>query len=78
MQLSAELHDAVPPLAPAVRNVASSGANTHVVRKGETLSAIARRFGCRSVQPIAAANRIRGPHYPIRPGQKLVVPSCHA
>ncbi len=78
VQLSAELHDAVPPLAPAVRNVASSGANTHVVRKGETLSAIARRFGCRSVQPIAAANRIRGPHYPIRPGQKLVVPSCHA
>ena len=76
--LSQDLHDATPPLAPpAQRNVATTG-NTHVVRKGETLSAIARKFGCRSVQPIAAANRIRGPHYSIRPGQKLVVPSCHA
>ena len=25
-----------------------------------------------------AANRIKGPKYPIRPGQRLVVPSCHA
>ncbi|HET7845252.1 MAG TPA: transglycosylase SLT domain-containing protein [Xanthomonadales bacterium] len=76
--LSQELHDAQPPLAPpAARNVATT-AGTHIVRKGETLGAIARRFGCRSVQPIATANRIKGPKYPIRPGQKLVVPSCHA
>jgi membrane-bound lytic murein transglycosylase D len=77
LALSQQLHDAQPPHAPATRNVATT-AGTHVVRKGETLGAIARRFGCRSVQPIATANRIKGPKYPIRPGQRLVVPSCHA
>jgi membrane-bound lytic murein transglycosylase D len=77
LTLSRQLHDAQPKFVPASRNVASAG-RTHVVRKGETLSAIARRFGCRSVQPIATANRIKGPNYPIRPGQRLVVPSCHA
>lgn len=74
--LSRELHAASPPIAPAYRRVAGGGGRTHVVRRGETLSSIARKFGCRKVAPIASANRLKAPRYEIRAGQKLVVPSC--
>jgi len=54
------------------------GRHSHTVRKGETLNAIARKFGCRNIQPLVSANGLRAPHYAIRAGQKLVVPSCRA
>ncbi|MBL0027779.1 MAG: LysM peptidoglycan-binding domain-containing protein [Rhodanobacteraceae bacterium] len=50
---------------------------THVVRKGETLHAIARRFGC-GVPAVAQANGLHPPRYAIRAGQRLRVPSCRA
>lgn len=71
-----ELHDANMPAAPVFR--AAAARRTHVVRRGETLSAIARKFGCQGIGPIAQANRIKPPRYSIRPGQRLVVPGCGA
>ena len=72
-----ELHDAKPPVAPAWR-AAATASRTHVVRKGETLSSIARKFKCGNVRAIAQANRIKAPRYAIRVGQKLQVPACSA
>lgn len=74
---SQQLHDARSPVAPAATRVVQSG-DTHVVRRGETLSSIARRYGCPTVKPIATANQIKPPRYAIRVGQKLSVPSCRA
>jgi membrane-bound lytic murein transglycosylase D len=77
LAMSQQLHEARDPVVPAAARVAQSG-NTHVVRRGETLSSIARRYGCPTVKPIAAANQIKPPRYAIRAGQKLSVPSCRA
>ena len=76
-QTAAELNAARPPLAKGSTWVAASGGGgrTHVVRKGETLHAIARRFGC-GVPAVAQANGLRAPKYTIRAGQRLRVPSC--
>ncbi len=79
-QLSAQLHDAVMPAGPTGRVAAAASGNgrLHVVRSGETLSAIARHYGCANPISIASANRIKGPKYAIRVGQRLVVPACRA
>ena len=37
----------------------TAGGRTHVVRRGETLSSIARKFGCGNPRVIADANRIQ-------------------
>jgi membrane-bound lytic murein transglycosylase D len=80
-QRSVELHDARKPAAAARPMLASraapsrANARTHLVRKGETLHSIARRFGC-GVGSVAAANGLRAPKYVIRVGQRLSVPSC--
>jgi len=52
---------------------AAGGATRHVVRPGETLGAIARKFGVR-VGDLALANNISDPQK-IRPGQELVIPA---
>jgi membrane-bound lytic murein transglycosylase D len=77
--LGAELHSArVPPPPRGVSVSSTSGtAQTHVVRRGETLGSIARRFRCASVRTLATANRLKPP-YPIRAGQRLLVPACSA
>ena len=46
----------------------------HIVRKGETLSQIAARYGS-TVSTIAEVNGIRNPHL-IRPGRLLSIPAC--
>jgi len=46
------------------------------VRKGDTLSSIAKKVGCGNVREIAAANGIHGPSYPIHPGKTLRIPDC--
>ncbi len=75
--VAAELHDARKPTLPAsVARATSGGTRTHVVQRGETLSSIARKFGCGNPRTIADANRIKAPRYAIRAGQRLVVPSC--
>jgi murein DD-endopeptidase MepM/ murein hydrolase activator NlpD len=51
---------------------ASSCGGYHVVRQGETLNAIARRYSV-SAQAIAEANHLTNPDW-IFPGQKLYIP----
>jgi LysM repeat protein len=52
-----------------------SGGVKHVVRAGETLGAIARKYGVR-MGDIATANNIADPKK-IRPGQTLIIPGGH-
>ncbi len=66
------------PGVPAGARMAGGASRTHVVRRGETLSSIARKFGCADVKAIAQANRIAPPRYAIRTGQRLVVPACRS
>jgi len=59
---------------PKDRRLASASQFTvHRVRRGETLSHIASRYGT-TVSQIAAANNLRNQHF-IREGQKLTVPT---
>jgi len=37
---------------------------------------IAHKLGCSGVREIAAANDLRGPQYPIKPGRTLRIPNC--
>jgi membrane-bound lytic murein transglycosylase D len=77
-ELAAELHSAVVPSPPpvAIARRQESKSRRYVVRKGDTLHAISRKSGCGSVREIAGANHLRAPHYPIKPGQVLVLPEC--
>lgn len=74
LALSRELHDARPPVAPAIAPGRAS-AGQHVVKKGDSLHSIARRYGCK-VETIAQANAVRSPKYMIRPGQRLALAGC--
>lgn len=56
--------------APAAR----PGGGQHTVRRGDTLSAIARRHGC-SAAVLARVNALRAP-YTLRPGQRLQLADC--
>jgi membrane-bound lytic murein transglycosylase D len=71
-QLAANLHDASVPVAPR------SLTRSYVVRKGDTLSSIARRNGCGSAAEIARKNGVKAPRYMIRPGQRLTLTGCSA
>lgn len=62
--------------ATAARAVVSASGNHHTVRRGDTLSAIARHHGC-TAQVLAQANGLRPP-YALRPGQRLDIPSCRS
>jgi len=86
VELAIELHSAAAPVAPAgfarterpargSSSAKNSSAKTYVVKKGETLSAIAHKLGCGSVGELAGPNRIKGPAYAVKPGQTLQV-SC--
>lgn len=87
VELASELHSAAAPVAPAgfarterpAHGSSSAKANgsskTYVVKKGETLGAIAHKLGCGSVGELAGPNRIKGPSYAVKPGQTLQV-SC--
>lgn len=48
---------------------------THTVQRGETLTAIARKYGC-EVGELAVANKLKPPKYAIQPGQTLRVAPC--
>jgi membrane-bound lytic murein transglycosylase D len=87
LAMSADLHSAHPPQTPknatnrlAIKprqgGKAARGNKAYVVRKGETLGGIAKKFGCKDVRNIAAANGLRAPHYAIHAGQQLTVPDC--
>lgn len=50
-------------------------ANTHKVKRGETLSSIVRKFDC-DLGDLAKANKLKAPKYAIRPGQSLALTGC--
>jgi membrane-bound lytic murein transglycosylase D len=60
--------------APVAARAAASGGSRYTVRRGDTLSAIARRHGC-NAQSVARANGLRSP-YALRPGQRLSLSGC--
>ena len=62
--------------APATAAVASKP--IHKVAKGETLITIARKHGCNTLKDFASMNRLSAPHYALREGQTLRVPTCGA
>jgi len=79
--LAADLHAAIVPTPPPVslaqgRPPAQPKVKTYVVRKGDSLASIARKSGCGGIKEIAAANGLRAPHYPVKPGQTLKLPQC--
>jgi len=74
--LAADLHQAVVPVvidAPAPVRVASR-TRSYTVRRGDTLSGIARRSSCSSVQDLAELNGLS--RHQLKPGQVLKLPVC--
>ncbi len=51
------------------------GARIHEVKPGDTLGALAKRYGVR-VAGIVAANQLAGPAVVLTPGQRLVIPAA--
>ena len=82
--LANDLHTAVlpvvppsppPPVSNASRSPGSSGrTRSYVVRRGDTLTSIANKLGCTSVQEVAQMNGLNHQH--LKPGQSLKVPVC--
>ncbi len=68
---AAPLQDAPPPARPA----APAKQKTYKVQRGETLSSIARKFGC-ELRDVAKANKLKAPKYAIKPGQSLKLEGC--
>jgi membrane-bound lytic murein transglycosylase D len=62
-----------PEAGPAPREAVATGSR-YTVRRGDTLSGIARRHGC-SAQTVARVNGLRSP-YALRPGQRLSLSGC--
>lgn len=62
------------PGAGPVPRAAVAAGSRYTVRRGDTLSAIARRHGC-SAQTVARVNALRSP-YALRPGQRLSLSGC--
>jgi membrane-bound lytic murein transglycosylase D len=72
VELAAELHSAAQPPAPAGA-IAETRTRHYVVRKGDTLAAIARKTGCSSAGELARINHLKPPDYLVRIGQELRV-----
>jgi LysM repeat protein len=56
--------------------VANAGGRNYIVRRGDTLDAISKRFRCPGADAIARANNIAPPRYLIRPQQELRLVGC--
>jgi len=81
--LANDLHTAVlpvvppsppPPVSAPSRSSSSGKTRSYVVRRGDTLTSIANKLGCTSVQEVAEMNGLNHQH--IKPGQSLKVPAC--
>ncbi|MEO7064982.1 MAG: transglycosylase SLT domain-containing protein [Dokdonella sp.] len=81
-KLASELHAAVIPTPPpsVTKTIATSpqraAVKTYVVRKGDTLSSIARKNGNCNLATLGVANGLRAPHYSLKPGQTLKLTGC--
>ena len=64
-----------PPKAEKARKGKSKQPRSYRVQRGETLTAIAQKFQC-DTGDLAKANRIKGPRFAIRPGQRLKLHGC--
>jgi len=71
-QLAADLHAAAQPIVPT-QPLREARSHVYVVRKGDTLAAIARRNGCSSAGELARINHLKPPDYLVRVGQQLRV-----
>lgn len=69
--LAADLHTGTVPEPPP-----SKRPSHYTVRRGDTVARIVRKHGCSSIKEIARLNHLRAPHYAIRVGQHLTLPSC--
>ncbi|HUG98191.1 MAG TPA: transglycosylase SLT domain-containing protein [Gammaproteobacteria bacterium] len=67
-ELAASLHSSKRPAGPQLR--------PYVVRRGDTLSSIARSVRCANVRQIADLNNVAPPRYLLRVGQRLQIPNC--
>jgi membrane-bound lytic murein transglycosylase D len=72
IELAADLHSAAQPVVPA-QPVHELRSRMYVVRKGDTLAAIARKTGCSSAGELARINHLKPPDYLVRVGQELRV-----
>lgn len=61
---------------PSMMAQSPAAGGTYTVAKGDTLNGIARKMKCGSVKQLANTNKLRGPHYMIRQGQKLSLVGC--
>jgi membrane-bound lytic murein transglycosylase D len=80
VELAGELHSAAAPVVPtrtSSRVVHTASSRVHVVKRGETLGAIARKVGCADVRELATANHLKAPNYSLHIGQTLQVPNCN-
>ncbi|WP_189452813.1 transglycosylase SLT domain-containing protein [Cognatilysobacter bugurensis] len=66
---------AVPTAAAKDSKKKSPAPREYRVQRGETLTSIASKFECR-IGTLADANRVEGPRYMIRPGQRLKLDGC--
>jgi membrane-bound lytic murein transglycosylase D len=56
--------------------IASASGRHYVVKRGDTLAGISRRFGCPSPEALARTNNIAAPRFLIRPNQELRLVGC--
>ena len=68
MERVADLHEARNPTGPSFV--------PYVVRRGDTLAAIARRTSCMGLAALANFNAIAAPQDALKPGQRIKLPSC--
>jgi membrane-bound lytic murein transglycosylase D len=57
-------------------NPSGGGYVPYVVRKGDTLAAIARKSQCMNMQALANLNDIPAPQFALKPGQRIKLPAC--
>jgi len=56
--------------------IANAGGRHYVVRSGDTLASISRRFRCPGPEAIARSNNISAPRFLIKPDQQLLLVGC--
>ena len=78
LELAGELQGAVLPVAVPGTTRHSLRTRSYVVRRGDTLAAIARRHACGSSSELAGLNHLKAPHYELRIGQTLQLPAVCA